>query len=164
MARFNPCKPKSPEGRLAAVPMPDEEEEAVGLGGSGFGGGGGGLGGSLSAQFESLLETAPEHTQTQRGPAAALSGVSSGVAKYFAAAFGSAESQDTAFVFKQLCTANRCARARAPLASGSCCHPVLTSRTLASAQAEQDAGGAAVRAGAHPCQQRLHLGTPRPAC
>ena len=91
----------------AAVPMPDEEEEAVGLGGSGFGGGGGGLGGSLSAQFESLLETAPEHTQTQRGPAAALSGVSSGVAKYFAAAFGSAESQDTAFVFKQLCTANR---------------------------------------------------------
>ena len=67
----------------------------------------------MNAQFERLLETAPEHTQTQRGPAAALSGVSSGVAKYFAAAFGSAESQDTAFVFKQLCTVNRRAPARA---------------------------------------------------
>ena len=97
-----------------AVPLPDEDYDAAA--GGGFGGFGGGEG-ELSAQFDSLLETAPDATQTQRGPTAALSGVSRGVAAYFGAAFGDAESQDKAFLFADLCTSNKCA----PLAAARVC-------------------------------------------
>ncbi len=96
----------------AAAPLPDEDYDAAA--GGGFGGFGGGEGG-LSAQFDSLLETAPDATQAQRGPTAALSGVSRGVAAYFGAAFGDAESQDKAFLFADLCTSNKCATLAAAL-------------------------------------------------
>jgi len=97
------------EDYFDAPVYPDDEADAPGydaLGGA-FGGGGGG--GGLSGPFESLLETGPDGTQTQRDPKKGLSGVSLGVVKYFTEAFGNPESQGVAVTVEDLCRTSRCA-------------------------------------------------------
>ncbi len=91
-----------PEEEEVDAPPPADEEYQYG-----------GFGGGLSAPYDSLLETAPDGTQTQRGPEAALSGVTDGVRAYFAAAWADADAHDKAFLFGELCTANKCACAAA---------------------------------------------------
>ncbi len=88
------------------VPYPDEEADAQDFGGLGGGFGGDG-GGGLNAPFESLLETGPDGTQTQRDPKKALSGVSLGVVKYFTEAFGNTASQEAAITVEDLCANSR---------------------------------------------------------
>ena len=89
------------------APYPDADADygAVGLP---FGGGDdGGVG--LSAPFESLLETGPDGTQTQRDPKKALSGVSIGLIKYFTEAIGGSASQEAAITVEDMCASGRCA-------------------------------------------------------
>ena len=88
------------------APYPEEEQVAGEYGplGGAFGGDGG-VG--LSAPFESLLETGPDGTQTQRDPKKALSGVSLGVVKYFTEAFGNPASQEAAVTMEDLCANSR---------------------------------------------------------
>jgi hypothetical protein len=87
------------------APYPDADADygAVGLP---FGGGDGGVG--LSAPFESLLETGPDGTQTQRDPKKALSGVSIGLIKYFTEALSSTASQEAAITVEDMCASGRC--------------------------------------------------------
>ena len=87
------------------APYPDADVDygAVGLP---FGGGDGGVG--LSAPFESLLETGPDGTQTQRDPKKALSGVSIGLIKYFTEALSSTASQEAAITVEDMCASGRC--------------------------------------------------------
>ena len=88
------------------APYPEEEVDGQDFGAlGGFGGDGGG---GLNAPFESLLETGPDGTQTQRDPKKALSGVSLGVVKYFTEAFGNTASQEAAVTVEDLCANSRC--------------------------------------------------------
>ena len=85
--------------------LPEEEDWA----------GGGGGGGRLSRPFqESALAFESARDATQAGPAAALSGVSAGVAQFFSAAFA-AESQeaDKVFGFAELCGQHSLSRSQA---------------------------------------------------
>ena len=138
------------------APYPDADADygAVGLP---FGGGDGGVG--LSAPFESLLETGPDGTQTQRDPKKALSGVSIGLIKYFTEAIGSTASQEAAITVEDMCASGRCAFIPAlRIVLG------LTRRSLRFLvlQAEPHTARAALLADSHPGQQRIHQGALAP--
>jgi len=106
------------------APGADElPEEAAG--GWAEGGGGGGLFRESDLGYETQKEA------SQRHPAASLSGVSAGVARYFAAAFGSDSQQpDAILAFPELVEANRLSRSQ-------------TAQLFAQARAR--GGGAALR-------------------